>query len=316
MRITDKPGAVSNIDTVQVTVVQVPNPPGGGGGNPDTWNTGSDVSVVCNTIKVTWSAPTGGPAPTYYRVFRHTSDNPAAATQAGGDLSAATFSYTDPSPLDPVNNYYWVQACNLSGCSTRAAGQADPYPIATYLCEANLSSSDKDIVAVNGASFSTSDCSGPGENPPALAYKVGDTIKFSINLCNTGAENATQIYIDDTLTSLERVDKGKALTDPLAWNLNVTGLTLSSIQVLSGTEPNLVLRFNLSGSIPHPGNAKLTFEAKTAAPAGFSGVSSRFQNSAVISYVKTGASRVTKTTLTPLLLFVRIRVPSIIEVAP
>ncbi len=290
-----------------------PNPPGPG----PTYNSkdpnppGVPAVVPCERVRITWvdnsSDETG------FKIYKD--------GQYTGITTAANTTYLDFNPGD--NSPHTYQYSAVSGALESALANATNNPYSSISCNADLSSSDKDITAFNGSSNSTQNCFGGSEVPANTAYKIGDTIRFAINMCNSaplGGGNATNIYVVDTLVNLERVDKAYAIgatVDPRAYNASVTGgLTISNIQVVSGSEPgNLVLRFNLSGSIAPGAAARLIFEAKTALPSSFTGQSSRFQNSARINYLSNGVPSV-KTVQTPLLLLTKGQAPNREEIAP
>lgn len=307
--------AVSAEDRVTITVnAAPPNPPGPG----PTYNTndinppGLPAVVPCERVRITWvdnsSDETG------FKIYK---DGVYTGITAPANTTYLDF---DPGDLNP--HVYQYSAVNGALESVLVSATNNPY--AAVSCDANLSSSDKDITTFNGSANTTQNCFGGSEVPSNTAYKIGDTLRFSINMCNSapsGGRSATNIYVEDTLVNLERVDKSYpigATVDPRAYNASVTGgLSISSVQVVSGSEPgNITLRFNLTGSIAPGGSARLFIEAKTALPSGFTGNTSRFQNVARINYDAAPGSPSVKITQTPLLLLSKGQAPNREEVAP
>ncbi|MCL5775099.1 MAG: hypothetical protein M1333_02710 [Patescibacteria group bacterium] len=313
-------GKTSNVNyTVLISTVSDPT-------NINGVNTG--VGLACGQIKVTWTDNSVGEQG--FKVYRSTIDNPGTAALAAtvpstsSNITGTGYSYVDTSPPLQYNTpyYFWVTAYTSTGIeSARANGATGA--INNTSCEANLDTSDKDITSVNGVTNGTNACQTNGEFPANVQFKAGDVIGFAINLCNTapasGGKEASQIVIDDTLYNLAHANSAVAdLTNPAAWNATVTGgLAISSITT-SGTEPdNLRLRITLSGTMAGGSSGKLMLYAKVAFPVNFSGSSSRFQNSASISY-NNGVVPVSVPVLktTPLLLFTSGPTPTKTEMPP
>ncbi|MGI6087202.1 MAG: leucine-rich repeat protein [Kiritimatiellia bacterium] len=72
--------------------------------------TASD-GVHTDKIRITWKASAGA---TSYKVYRHTSNKPGAASKIG---TSATTAYNDTTAKSDVTYYYWVKAVNESGAS-------------------------------------------------------------------------------------------------------------------------------------------------------------------------------------------------------
>ena len=252
-----------------------PPPPTGGGSYPLPTADNSQ----CGKIVINWADGTGGGSITSYQVFRNTSNNFAAASNISGNLAATTHSYTDSTVTAATVYYYWVQATGPGGTSYSAiTGNSVSAPA----CTANLDSSDKDVVALNGVNLYSSMpfgniCTGTDAIPSGKTFTLGDTVKFSINLCNTGSGSASSITITDSLINLKMPASG--------WNAQYCTGTCSAITpTVSGTSPNQTLTFTLPASIAAGGTPSLTFEATLAVPSGFSGAIARFQNSFNASY--------------------------------
>lgn len=77
-------------------------------------------------VSLAWtaSATSGTNAPTGHRVYRHTSNTFASATQVGSDLGAAAASYTDTGLTNGTEYFYWVTAFNATGESGESNGDS------------------------------------------------------------------------------------------------------------------------------------------------------------------------------------------------
>ncbi len=282
-------------------------------------------AVSCGQINLTWQASTSSPSG-YVVLWNNTNNIGTAHVLA--TTTAATLSYTDTAPGDPNNNYYWVEAFSITGgvTSYSAAAAAPENPIAVVPCQANMSSSDKNITGAvtNGVSqtYPTTPCQGQqsqGGPPPTTIFRLGDTIDFEIDLCNnsvTSQNAATNVTVDDSMLNLARYDSSQPILSSAAWNSKLSG-NLISPQSASGTEPNLTLHFVIPGSIPEGGYLPLTLQAKINVPANAGGSTGKFQNSAVVNYNKDASHTDSVTALTKLILFtIGTQPPSAIEVAP
>jgi hypothetical protein len=63
-------------------------------------------------VHLTWAASAGA---TYYKVFRHTLDNPDTAIPLSESFPGSP--YDDTSVVPGTTYYYWLKACNSAGCS-------------------------------------------------------------------------------------------------------------------------------------------------------------------------------------------------------
>ena len=313
-------GAVNCALTSQaITVTNIPTPggPGAGGGS------------FCKQIVISWTDTSIGEQG--FKVYRSTSSNFASAGPAITTITSTSqagtgqnYSYTDTTGQPSQIYYYWV---------TAYAGSVESVPgptggISNTSCDANLTSSGKDIVSVNQVPNNTNDCSSSSQFPANVQFKVGDVIGYGLKLCNyqtsqqlQGVNSATNIVVTDTMTNLERYDKNFPLTDPRAWNASATGgISINRIDVLSANEPNRIqLKITLNGSVAGNSTEKLFLYAKPAMPTNYSGSSSRFQNSMQMTYVADSSTGTTGTTVskaTPLLLFVKPQSPTKIETSP
>jgi serine protease len=66
--------------------------------------------MYADRVRVTWSASSGA---TTYKIFRNTSD----ALPVELESNVPSISYDDMSAAPETHYYYWVQACNTTGCS-------------------------------------------------------------------------------------------------------------------------------------------------------------------------------------------------------
>jgi Tfp pilus assembly protein PilV len=81
------------------------------GGPPPSPNPPTALTLVKNadgSVTLTWSAPSSGPAVSYYRIYRGSTNY----TSRYALTSAATTTYTDPDA--PTTNSYWVTAVNAN----------------------------------------------------------------------------------------------------------------------------------------------------------------------------------------------------------
>ena len=72
------------------------------------------MGSITDKVRITWSPPTTGGAPTGYRIYRYTSNNSASASEIA--TSTAT-SYDDTSAVAGTTYWYWVKAYNGAGSS-------------------------------------------------------------------------------------------------------------------------------------------------------------------------------------------------------
>ena len=77
-------------------------------------------------VNLAWtvSATTGANAPTGQRVYRHTSNSFAGASQLGSDLGSGDTSYTDATTTNDTEYFYWVTAFNATGESAESTGDS------------------------------------------------------------------------------------------------------------------------------------------------------------------------------------------------
>ncbi|MFA5991448.1 MAG: PA14 domain-containing protein [Candidatus Doudnabacteria bacterium] len=268
---------------------------------------------ICEQVTIQWTDGSGGGSITNYQVWRNTT-NTFGGTNVSGNLANTVHSYVNTPVAAGTPYYYWVQAVGPGG--TTYTPVSSPYfPTAAVSCAPNLVTSDKDIVAINGAGFSTGNCDGTDPLPANTQLNLGDKLKFSINLCNNGSAPAIVTDLSDSLTNL--------IMPPGGWNAKYddgTGevsidsalITLSE----SGTDPNKILTFGNLPTIPKPAVItspavrRITFEASLSVPTNFSATSARFQNSFSATYNSLMINK-----FTPLILFYTGKgIPLIIEV--
>ncbi|MCA8836571.1 MAG: hypothetical protein K8963_01800, partial [Proteobacteria bacterium] len=65
-------------------------------------------------ITLSWDAAPGN---TTYQVWRHTTDNPGAATRLSGNTPIASLTFTDTGLTASTRYYYWLQNCNATTCT-------------------------------------------------------------------------------------------------------------------------------------------------------------------------------------------------------
>ena len=277
---------------------------GNGGGNSSDSVAATAARCPSTGISLSWLTAQGT-VPITYNIYRNTT---GGVPSVGNLLSASPVSgiaYTDP-VTSGGPYYYWVQSISGSQTSpdkvaanTNSSGGISP--TLAYSCSgsasngvANLLTSDKDIIAINGVGINYPN-SGPqacnattDALPSNVSLNIGDSVTFQINLCNTSASSpASQIVVTDSMTNLQQVPNS-----PTYWNAwyNGNALIYSSSPTASadhyyvtGTAPNQSLVFNLTGSgdnvLADGPPQSLTYQAQLITPAGATGNSSRFMNS-------------------------------------
>ncbi|MBL8030889.1 MAG: hypothetical protein JNK33_00995 [Candidatus Doudnabacteria bacterium] len=303
----------SDTESVSVSVnVDSPGNPGGGGGSS------------CGQIVINWSDTSGENG---YYIYRNTSNTFPGVGGRIATLGQNVVTYTDTPPTS--TNYYWVSAYNNAGESAPVALGNNPLGAST--CNASLSS-NKDITRINSLvpSGYTTNAYALNETPPNVVYNKGDLVSFAINLSNnsvTGGEDASNIQITDRLVNLKRPSGG--------WNMKLGNTSLTEVNIANcstattafqslnnnqfgacGSEPNQVLYIKVA-TVAQGSLAVISMVGEVKEPSGYGQASSRFQNSASISYTKgvSGTTGLTSAT-TPLLLFNIQNVPNKVEVAP
>jgi hypothetical protein len=235
--------------------------------------------------------------------------------------------YTDNLAVNSY--YYWVTAVSAGGESAVKAPDVGN-PVAVVACgSADLITSNKDIMAINGVAISpVPDASNSVTDPlpTSTNLKKGDKLSFRITLRNTGNSAASSTKVSDVLTNLQMPTAGwnaKYDGSPLTYDTSCSGTsypTTSDHYCVYGSAPNQTLLFNLSADPDNisssPGARTLTFDAQLAVPSTYIGATARFQNGFTITYNKsTGVAATPVTGFTPLLIFYTgVGVPSIIEV--
>lgn len=198
-------GVTHSVDCNLTITLLAPEPPQ----NVDVSNAG------CGVLVISWepgSKGTGG-TPDGYRVYRR--NNPIKDWEQLGnnipETGKPSYEVTDSDPLEPTgSNYYAVSSYNSGGESELV--EPNETPIVPTVCEANLSASDKDLIAVQGRvnkTFPVTACSGQSEAvsmPNNSIFSPGDIVTFKINICNTGSNSVTGIRLHDTMTNLTVVN--------------------------------------------------------------------------------------------------------------
>ncbi len=168
----------------------------------------------CGQVEVSWNNPNSAVHPETFNVYRRTNPTGAWSIDPNGTgipysnvQSDPEYVYIDTAPLN-VNrsNYYSVRAV-YSGVES-AGAVSYPLSVIPTTCGPDLSLSDKDITAVQGAitkSFPAVACSGvsePAVLPNNAIFSVGDIITFHLNVCNSGSGPLDNILVRDTLYNL------------------------------------------------------------------------------------------------------------------
>ena len=235
-------------------------------------------NAICNQVTLDWTD--NSLDETGFRIYRNTSGtNPppngdligSTGPHAGTGSYTPSPAYTDNTAVGGQDYYYWVSSYNASGESTRVA-LTNPTSghIFVNTCAPNLSTSDKDIISINGSPVITSPnynggapCSSSMEvanNQSAFVAK--DILTFRVNVCNTGnGDTPAGVVVEDQLTSLTQPSSG--------WNFRYTvGCTVSgSSPVITGSAPNQKLTFTLTSPIVKTSGAcGIIFNAQVTAP--------------------------------------------------
>lgn len=247
---------------------------------------------ACGTIDVSWSRGSGT-LPSGFYVYRSTDGVIWGAPWQDVPYLAKNYTLNDPSPLAQTGNYYAV--ASYTGTSVSEKVEASNNPIATVLCEANMSLSDKDLISVqqggvargNSASATCSNNSEVMVLPNNAVFKPGDIVKFQINICNSGNSQLDSITVEDTLSNLSNPD-----------NFESPDGCLNTSKVMSDTS----IYFEAApvpAASPDTQFCRITFTAVVTAPADApaSGLY-RFQNKATIT-----TAQGTKNVFTPPYIF-------------
>jgi hypothetical protein len=255
------------------------------GSPPPAWlNVATGSS--CQSVSATWGFV---PNALSYNLYRNTVNLPTW----GPDFTESTGLFpphTDSGLAAGTPYYYWVTAVGFGGESgytpapSNATGGITPVSCSN---PGNLSTSDKDIVSINGNNVTPapSQCNGTDALPASDTINLADSLGFQINLCNSGTGTSSNITLTDNMINL--------IAPTAGWNVKYNGVALSqgggvNQYQVSGSTPNQSLTVNLSGtSIVGGGGGHLTYQAQTAVPGGFTGNVARFQNSFCISYAST-----------------------------
>lgn len=308
-------GGAGAPDTVNVTVR--PQGPGGGGG-------GGGGS--CGQINLTWNNVSGEAG---YNVYRNTVNSSSTAALLSPANAADDTTFTDSPGTGTF--YYWITYFTNPGAFESSKAAILNNPLGGTSCDGSIST-DKDIATINGNTPSSYTPSvGNGNQTPAnVTYNKNDIIGFSVNILHNGAlgsEDATGVFITDKLINL---------IEPASdWQLQRNGTNIledTSVDCTDDTTARSTItadRYGVCGAAPNQtiyikipdlnqGDiTQVTFRAQLAVASGFTQSSSRFQNSATISYTKNGLGETDeRTSKTPLLLFNVTSIPSKTEVAP
>ncbi len=248
-----------------------PTAPNGNGTNPIAYNTvsgGSGVPVACGQIKVVWGQVSNADS---YNVYRGTS--PATLAMLGNVANIVgqpNNSYLDQTPAQQVTYYYAVQSVNVNGTSAQVLTNA----VMASQCQVDLSTADKVITSVNNQSYSyNSACIGT-QSGTVNTIKVGDVLRMSINICNTGTNTANNVVATDDLSNTNL-----ALHNPP----NVTGASMS--------QNGNVLTFTV-GSLASNTKAVIAFDVDVVANGSTQNLL-RLRNIANVTYTSSGGNGAT-----------------------
>jgi hypothetical protein len=230
--------------------------------NPPTGVT-LDNSVSCGTIRVSWTPPVGGTAPTGYNVYRSPNGS-APWTKIGNNVAASP--YTDATPLGGLN-YYYVTAIN--GALESVAAYPSPPATAALACTLNSTTSDKDIMQINSTAnlpggTTPSQCSSGTELAASVnRFVAGDKITWRVSYCNSGNGTVSNPSITDTLTNLTLVN-----ANPAAWTYSGCSYVSSSfsgpkqftvtVSSIAAAPPTKICSITYDTTIDSSGSASLS----------------------------------------------------------
>lgn len=95
-------------------------------------------------VHLTWAASAGA---TYYKIYRHTVDNPDTAIHLSESFPGSP--YDDTSVVPGTTYYYWLKACNSAGCSGFSSSDTG------WLAENNLVNGDFEEEHVGWTEYSS-----------------------------------------------------------------------------------------------------------------------------------------------------------------
>jgi uncharacterized repeat protein (TIGR01451 family) len=219
------------------------------------------------------------------------SPNTSNSYQSGNpwiDTGSTSTSYDYVPPLNP-GYYYWVASHNSAGAGSTSAlagptAQVEPTP-----CAANFGLSNKVVTQINskpypittdGSSSNNTNigCIGGQTGNVPQTIRNGDTVTWSLNLCNNGSNDATNIVLTDSMINLTPV--------PGTYSINFSkGPTQTPTPTLTGNcaTGSCNLTFNIA-KIKKGENALLTFNSTVTNPIGATQALNRFANHASFSF--------------------------------
>ncbi len=277
--------------------------------NVNAINYSGDPSVSCGSVKISWTAPSSGPAPTFYKVYESLTGSPYSwqPIYTTPDATMTSYAYT-PGSNPTAERWYAVVAYNGASFSDVAVANSGLSKTPTP-CASSLSSSDKDITKVNNKTYQydgvqLKQCNGTDTAPVVSnSFHGGDKLSFAINLCSRGPGGAGDVTVTDTLTSLVAPNSG-----PNGFNVRYNGAAMTRIAdctpaasiglmqySVCGSEPNQKITMKPTALIADGSNGKIELDAKIAN--GYP----RFQNSAQTSYKFDGTSYTNTSFTTPLI---------------
>lgn len=241
----------------------------------------TDGTTPCGQVKITWVASGGSDT---YNIYRNTASDP----NNGGSVLIASgyvgnsYLYTVP---QGVQYYYFVKSVdqygNVSDYSQAGQGSA-------LSCNADLSTSDIELVSINGVSNSPtpSDCNRNTQSfsPAPGLLRRGNKITFKVNICNSGgvdfvSSSSTPLKITSTMANL-------SFSPSDAVTYNCGGCT-GSYQLTpgTGTTPDSIVFTINNGTLPkqssnNPSVWSVTFSATTRIPTSSSASIFRFNHRA------------------------------------
>jgi len=273
-------GCLTSGSTTTFTANFADNPPPAPGGITGENTQIDPAAVACTHIRLSWGASAN--ATSYYLYRSTSSSNPALGGNPWVDTgsTATTYDYV-PLASDP-GYFYFVAAHNNGGTSAPPTGPATASALSPSPCNADFSVSNKVLTKINNNPFpftSPNGCIGNGSGTVPKTIRVGDKVSWSINICNQGNQDATNVVITDTLTDLAPVAGSYVLTTSPPSSSGPITPTMTGT-CATGT---CTLTFNIA-SVPKGTNAIITYDTTTLVPTGTTQTLNRFRDQVSFTY--------------------------------
>jgi hypothetical protein len=231
----------------------------------------TSISSNCATgISLAWTDNSANESG--FRVLRSTT---AGGPYSTVDTKAANVTTDSDSPATGTRYYYVIQAYISSPAQTANSNELNVFHAA---CTANLTSSTKTIIEVEGASY-----------VPDVTINDGDQVTWSVVIRNTGTDAAvvTKLcdYPSDNIDNISSASE----SGPLGLSGNPSVSAAFCPPLVSGGPDGW--RFNLTGTLPTGQNSTITFDSDFVSNGSSLEVCS---NTAVVTYNDSDANGKTR----------------------